>query len=62
MGNGRAACEGERYHDLCADPAACPCCSLWRRPDETEDAWKARIRAIFRAAPFFNHDENRGVA
>lgn len=40
----------------CRDPG-CPACSLHPRPGESRDAWKARMGALFRAAPIVHVTE-----
>lgn len=50
------ACEGERYHDICADPMTCRACSIWQRHDESDAEWKARLRAWANRDPLACHN------
>lgn len=46
----QGACDGDSLTDVCRDPAICSVCSLWERPDESREAWLARIRQAYHAA------------
>jgi len=50
-GTSLGMCEGERYHDICADPLTCGACSLWRQPEESVADWKARLYRIANTDP-----------
>jgi biotin operon repressor len=45
---GLPACVGDTLADVCSTPV-CTTCQIWRRNDETREAWLARVRAIYLA-------------
>lgn len=47
-GRSFAPAEGEDYRDFCTQPD-CPVCTIWQHADETDDAWRARIGALYRS-------------
>lgn len=44
----QASADGNDFRDICKDGPDCACCSLWRRPDETDAAWRSRLGRIYR--------------